>query len=89
MGLLEGTWKLVYTANSELTSLLLLGQLPLVTVGDITQSIDSATLTVQNRVQLVGPFSRTSFSTNASFDIRSPKRLQVRSKQHRLQRLHV
>ena len=30
------------------------------------------------QVQLTVPFSRTSFSTTASFEVRSPKRLQVR-----------
>lgn len=29
------------------------------------------------QVQLTVPFSRTSFSTTASFEVRSPKRLQV------------
>ena len=32
------------------------------------------------KVQLTVPFSRTSFSTTASFEVRSPKRLQVSSK---------
>ena len=32
------------------------------------------------QVQLTVPFSRTSFSTTASFEVRSPKRLQVSSK---------
>ncbi len=37
----------------------------------------SASLAVA-QVQLTVPFSRTSFSTTASFEVRSPKRLQVR-----------
>ncbi|KAK9811718.1 hypothetical protein WJX72_008942 [[Myrmecia] bisecta] len=78
---LNGRWKLVYTANSELMALLALSKLPFVTVGDITQRIDSATLTVENKVALSVPFSRTSFSTNASFEVRSPKRLQVKFEQ--------
>ena len=53
LSLLNGIWKLVYTSNSELTPLLALGKLPLVTVGDVTQRIDSATRTVVNKV---GPF---------------------------------
>jgi PAP_fibrillin len=74
---LDGQWKLVYTSNSELVALLALNRLPFFEVGDITQTIDSITLTAVNTVSLTVPFSRTSFSTKASFEIRSPKRLQV------------
>ncbi len=74
---LDGQWKLVYTSNSELVALLALNRLPFISVGDITQTIDSTTLTAVNTVALTGPFSRTSVSTSASFEIRSPKRLQV------------
>lgn len=76
--LLDGQWKLVYTSNSELFGLLALSRLPFVSIGDITQKIEGSTLTVENEVQLTVPFSRTSFSTTASFEVRSPKRLQVR-----------
>lgn len=79
---LDGQWKLVYTSNSELVALLALNRLPFVSVGDITQTIDSATLSAVNTVSLTVPFSRTSLSTQASFEIRSPKRLQVRILQH-------
>lgn len=48
--LLSGTWKLVYTANSELLPLLALARLPLTKVGDITQVIDASTQTFQNKV---------------------------------------
>ncbi|CAL5229816.1 g13217 [Coccomyxa viridis] len=75
---LDGQWKLVYTSNSELFGLLALSRLPFVMIGDITQTVQASTLTVENKVQLTVPFSRTSFSTTASFEIRSPKRLQVR-----------
>lgn len=75
--LLDGDWKLVYTSNSELIALLALSRLPFVTLGDITQRIDSASSTVENKVQLTVPLSRTSFSTTASFEARSPKRLQI------------
>ncbi|CAK0784351.1 hypothetical protein CVIRNUC_007555 [Coccomyxa viridis] len=75
---LDGQWKLVYTSNSELFGLLALSRLPFVAVGDITQTVQASTLTVENKVQLTVPFSRTSFSTTASFEVRSPKRLQVR-----------
>ncbi|KAK9908266.1 hypothetical protein WJX75_005120 [Coccomyxa subellipsoidea] len=75
---LDGQWKLVYTSNSELFGLLALSRLPFVSIGDITQKIEASTFTVENKVQLTVPFSRTSFSTTASFEVRSPKRLQVR-----------
>lgn len=76
--LLNGEWKLVYTSNSELMALLALSKLPFVTIGDITQKVDTFSNTVQNKVQLSVPLSRTSFSTSASFEVRSPKRLQIR-----------
>lgn len=74
---LAGTWKLIYTSNSELIALLALGRLPLVTVGDVFQSIDSTTQTVENRIQLSAPFSRTQLAASATFDVRSPKLLQI------------
>lgn len=49
--MLGATWKLVYT-QSPLSSLLALGRLPFVTVGDITQTIDPATGTIVNKVPL-------------------------------------
>ena len=48
--LLSGTWKLAYTANSELLPLLGLARLPLTRVGDITQVIDASNGTFQNKV---------------------------------------
>lgn len=74
---LDGTWKLAYTSNSELVALLALGKLPLVTVGDITQTVVASSQTVENRVQISAPFSQTSLAATASFEIRSPKLLQV------------
>ena len=50
--LLNGTWRLVYTANSELLPLLGLARLPLVTVEEITQTIDGNTMSVENKVWL-------------------------------------
>eukprot|EP00210_Caulerpa_lentillifera_P007375 g7048.t2 len=74
--LLTGNWKLVYTSNSELIALLALSRIPFVTVGDITQKIDGKT--AENQIQISVPFSRTSFSTVASLEVRSPTRLQVK-----------
>lgn len=82
---LNGEWKLVYTSNSELTALLALGKLPFVSVGDITQTIDGPSLTVINKVQLTVPFSRTAFSSKASFEVRSPKLLNIKFEQGILQ----
>jgi hypothetical protein len=78
MAMLDGDWKLVYTSNSELLAILALSKLPFVTIGDITQRVDTLTNTVENRAALSVPLSRTSLSTTASFEVRSPKRLQVR-----------
>lgn len=75
--LLDGTWKLAYTSNSELVALLALGRLPLVTVGDVYQIIDGKAQSVENRIQLSVPFSRTSLTATASFEVRSPKLLQI------------
>lgn len=74
---LSGTWKLAYTSNSELVALLALSRLPLVDVGDILQIVNATAMTVENRVKLTAPFSRTSLSATALFDVRSPKLLQV------------
>ena len=38
----------------------------------------SARLTLRVQVHLTVPFTRTTFSTTASFEVRSPKRLQLR-----------
>jgi hypothetical protein len=51
--------------------------LPLVKVGEISQTIDSSAFTVENSVVFEGPLATTSFSTSASFEVRSPKRVQV------------
>lgn len=75
---LDGDWKLVYTSNSELLAILALSKLPFVTIGDITQRIDTAFNTVENKAQISVPLSSTSVSTTASFEVRSPKRLQVK-----------
>jgi hypothetical protein len=78
LSMLDGDWKLVYTSNSELLAILAMNKLPLVTIGDITQRIDTAFNTVENKAQISVPLSRTAVSTTASFEVRSPKRLQVR-----------
>jgi hypothetical protein len=71
LAMLSGSWKLVYTSNSELVALLALGKLPLVTVGEILQVIDGSAGSVENRVQLAAPLSRTSLTATANFEVKS------------------
>lgn len=78
LNLLNGKWILVYTSFSELFPLLAAGILPLVKVKEISQKFDSGTLTVENSVQFAGPLATTAFSTNATFEVRSPKRVQIK-----------
>ncbi|KAK1316073.1 hypothetical protein QJS10_CPA05g01082 [Acorus calamus] len=77
--LLNGKWVLAYTSFSELFPLLATGNLrPLVKVEEISQTIDSENFTVQNSVQFSGPLATTSLTTNAKFEVRSPKRVQIK-----------
>ncbi|KAK7412704.1 hypothetical protein VNO78_04262 [Psophocarpus tetragonolobus] len=76
--LLNGKWILAYTSFAGLFPLLSSGALPLVKVEEISQTIDSLNFTVQNSVQFAGPLTTTSISTNAKFDVRSPKRVQIK-----------
>ncbi|KAL0906476.1 hypothetical protein M5K25_024973 [Dendrobium thyrsiflorum] len=79
LSLLSGKWILAYTSFAGLFPLLGAGSLPqLVKVDEISQTIDSEAFTVQNSVRFVGPFSSTSLSTNAKFEVRSPKRVQIK-----------
>ncbi|KAG9455099.1 hypothetical protein H6P81_008003 [Aristolochia fimbriata] len=75
--LLNGKWILAYTSFSALFPLLARG-FPLVKVEEISQTIDSETFTVQNSVQFAGPLATTSLTTNAKFEVRSPKRVQIK-----------
>lgn len=76
--LLNGKWILAYTSFSGLYPLLSRGTFPLVRVEEISQIIDSENLTVQNSIQFSGPLATTSISTNAKFEVRSPKRVQIK-----------
>ncbi|CAL5022927.1 unnamed protein product [Urochloa decumbens] len=68
-----------YTSFSQLFPLLGSGRLPeLVKVEEISQTIDSENFTVQNCIKFSGPLATTSVSTNAKFEIRSPKRVQIK-----------
>nr|AGN30962.1 chromoplast-specific carotenoid-associated protein [Narcissus tazetta subsp. chinensis] len=77
--LLNGKWILAYTSFSQLFPLLGSGRLPeLVKVDEISQTIDSEAFTVQNSVKFAGPLATTSVTTNAKFEVRSPKRVQIK-----------
>ncbi|XP_010928413.1 probable plastid-lipid-associated protein 2, chloroplastic [Elaeis guineensis] len=77
--LLNGKWILAYTSFSPLFPLLGSARLPeLVKVEEISQTIDSENFTVQNSVQFAVPLATTSVTTNAKFEVRSPKRVQIK-----------
>ncbi|KAL7088609.1 hypothetical protein ACP275_13G137800 [Erythranthe tilingii] len=77
--LLNGKWILVYTSHVNLFSLsTTVGALPLVKVEEISQTIDSESFTVQSSVLFSGPLSTTSISTNSKFEVRTPKRVQIK-----------
>ncbi|CAM6096234.1 unnamed protein product [Calypogeia fissa] len=78
VNLLNGKWILAYTSFSELFPLLAAGNLPLVKVGEISQTFDSTAFTIQNTVSFTGPLATTSFSNSGIFEVRSPKRVQVK-----------
>uniref|UniRef100_M8BBY8 Putative plastid-lipid-associated protein 2, chloroplastic n=1 Tax=Aegilops tauschii TaxID=37682 RepID=M8BBY8_AEGTA len=68
-----------YTSFSQLFPLLGSGRLQaLVKVDEISQTIDSENFAVQNCIKFSGPLASTSVSTNAKFEIRSPKRVQIK-----------
>jgi len=75
---LNGEWKLEYTSNSELFFILAAQNLPLLEVGDILQTIDVNTMTVENKAELKTPVVTGSVGATASFEIRSPTRLQIK-----------
>jgi hypothetical protein len=77
--LLNGKWILAYTSFSQLFPLLGSGTLQaLVKVDEISQTIDSENFAVQNCIKFSGPLASSSVSTNAKFEIRSPKRVQIK-----------
>lgn len=78
VGNLNGRWILAYTSFSELYPLLAAGNLPFVTVGDISQSINTSAGVLSNTVIFSGPIASIAFTTEASFEVRSPKRIQVK-----------
>ncbi|KAJ6327107.1 hypothetical protein OIU78_014065 [Salix suchowensis] len=84
-GLLDGKWVLVYTAFSELLPLLAAGATPLLKVKSISQTIDASSLSIVNSTTLSSPFATFSFSASATFEVRTPSRIQVEFKEGVLQ----
>ncbi|KAF5460358.1 hypothetical protein F2P56_020236 [Juglans regia] len=80
-GVLDGNWILLYTAFSELLPLLAAGTSPFLEVKEIRQTIDTNDLTVVNSTTLSSPFATLSFSASATFEVRSPTRIQVAFKE--------
>ncbi|KAL6544712.1 prolyl aminopeptidase [Orobanche minor] len=75
----EASIRIKYTSFANLFPLLSRSaSLPLVKLEEISQTIDSENFTVQNSVQFAGPLATTSISTNAKFEVRSPKRVQIK-----------
>ncbi|XP_027360449.1 plastoglobulin-1, chloroplastic [Abrus precatorius] len=83
--LLNGNWVLLYTASSELLPLLAAGRLPLLKVDKISQTIDTSSFTIINSTTLSSPFASLTFSASASFEVRSPTRIQVTFKEGTIQ----
>ncbi|XP_077216264.1 plastid-lipid associated protein PAP / fibrillin family protein [Tasmannia lanceolata] len=79
--LLNGNWILLYTAFSELLPLLAVGTLPLLKLKRISQEIDTGSLAIQNSATFSSPTATFSFSASASFEVRSPSRIQVQFKE--------
>ncbi|XP_059275631.1 plastoglobulin-1, chloroplastic-like isoform X1 [Lycium ferocissimum] len=79
--LLDGNWILVFTAFSELLPLLAVGNIPLLKVEKISQDINSSSLTIENSTTLSSPVATLSFSATATFEVRSPSRIQVEFKE--------
>ncbi|KAB1216049.1 Plastid lipid-associated protein 3, chloroplastic [Morella rubra] len=70
-----------YTAFSELLPLLAIGTSPFLKVKEIRQAIDTSSLTITNSTTLSSPFATLSFSASATFEVRSPSRIQVTFKE--------
>lgn len=55
MDLMEGTWKLAYTTNTQTLMMLnAIDALPLVDIGNVYQDVDAASMTATNKVMTKG-----------------------------------
>ncbi|CAL5393118.1 unnamed protein product [Camellia sinensis] len=70
-----------YTAFSELLPLLAAGTTPLLKVERICQVINPRSLEIENYITFSSPFATFSSSTIASFEVRTPSRIQVEFKE--------
>ncbi|CAN4128119.1 unnamed protein product [Withania somnifera] len=70
-----------FTAFSELLPLLAVGNIPLLKVEKINQDINTSSLTIENSTTLSSPVATLSFSAVATFEVRSPSRIQVEFKE--------
>jgi hypothetical protein len=57
--------------------LLAAGATPFLKVKSISQTIDASSLSIVNSTTLSGPFATYSFSASATFEFRTPSRIQV------------
>ncbi|KAK7245912.1 hypothetical protein RIF29_40766 [Crotalaria pallida] len=76
--LLDGKWTLAYTSCASLFPFLAKATGPLFSVAKISQTIDSENFAVQNSVQIAFPLGTTAVGTNATFEVRSAKRVEVK-----------
>lgn len=67
--MLNGNWRLVYTSSPSVLALIGLSNLPLVKIGDITQTIDGPGMMVENKVSKT--VDNTSSCCRISFDFPS------------------
>ncbi|XP_024357347.1 probable plastid-lipid-associated protein 2, chloroplastic isoform X2 [Physcomitrium patens] len=74
---INGKWIMAYTSVEEFLPFIAAKYLPLVNITEIAQDIDADSLTIDNTVSFTGPYMKTTFTKCASFDVRSPKRLQM------------
>jgi len=73
----NGKWLLAYTSFSELSPLLAV-DFPLIKIGEISQTVNSVAQIITNSVTIEGPVSTSTIQAQASFEVRSPKRIQVK-----------
>ncbi|PHT38360.1 Plastoglobulin-1, chloroplastic [Capsicum baccatum] len=71
----------MFTAFSELLSILALGTIPLLKVEKISQAISTRSLTIENSTTLSSPVATLSFSATVAFEVQSPSRIQVGCKE--------
>ncbi|PHU28784.1 putative plastid-lipid-associated protein 3, chloroplastic [Capsicum chinense] len=79
--LLDGNWILLFTAFSELLPLLAVGNIPLLKVEKISQDVNTNSSTIENSTSISSPVATLSFSATATFEVRSPSRIQVEFKE--------